>query len=100
MFRQERRERRPVALISHQVYHTGKVECYKCASHDMQARDVPAPPARSLRLPRPRTEAVAFLNNGKSIVQVSVLINLESSRHGCPPMTREIKSNAMRTGEY
>ena len=63
-----------MALISHQVYHTGNLECYKCASHDMQARDVPAPPARSLRLPRPRTEAVASLGNGESIVQVSVLI--------------------------
>ena len=74
MFRQEKCERRPVASISHQVYHTGNVECHKCASHDMQARDVPAPPARNLRLPRPRTEAVAFLGNGESIVQVSVLI--------------------------
>ena len=74
MFRQETCERRLVALISQQVYHTGNVECYKSASHDMQARDVPAPPARNLRLPRPRTEAVAFLGNGKYIVQVSLLI--------------------------
>ena len=71
-----------MALISLEVYHKGNVECYKCARHDMQARGVLAPLARSLRLPRPQTEAVAFLGNGKYIVQVSVLVQFAKFQ-GC-----------------